>query len=65
MSFAAALALAPESFRLSPPEYLALALYFAGMLAGAFVRSRRAALLVLTILLGLYLLDLFANISGG
>jgi len=65
MSFAAALALAPESFRLTPPEYVALSLYFAGMLAGAFVRSRRATILVLAVLLGLYLLDLFANISGG
>jgi hypothetical protein len=65
MSLAAALALAPESFRLTPPEYVALALYFAAMVVGAFVRSRKATILVLAVLLGLYLLDLFANISGG
>jgi hypothetical protein len=65
MSFAAALALVPQSFQLQPLEYIPLGLYFAGMLAGAFVRGRKATTAVLAVLLALYLLDLFANISGG
>ena len=58
-------ALVPESFRLGPVEYILLGLYFGGMLTGAFVRGRRPTLAVLTLLLVLYALDLFVNVSGG
>ena len=58
-------ALVPESFRLSAVQYTLLGLYFAGILTGAFVRGRRPTLAVLTLLLILYALDLFVNVSGG
>ena len=57
--------LVPESFRLSALQYTLLGLYFGGMLTGAFVRGRRPTLAVLALLLVLYALDLFVNVSGG
>lgn len=65
MSFAATFALAPESYKLEPSEVVPLSLYFVGVLAGAFTRARKTTIGVMTLLLGLYLLDLFVNISGG
>ena len=65
VSFGSARLLAPESFGLGPLEYSLLAIYFGLLLAGAFVRGRRATAGVLAGLLGLYGLDLFVNVTGG
>lgn len=65
VSVGCAEAIAPQSFRFDPLQYVLISLYFGMLLAGAFVRGRRMTGAVLGVLLGLYALDLFVNVTGG
>lgn len=57
--------MAPESFAWGPVELTVLTLYFGFMLATAFAKGRRATAATLGVLIALYGLDLFLNVSGG
>lgn len=65
VSFTSAVLLAPASFHFGPAEYILLSLYFLGLLAGAFAPGRRTMIATLALLLALYALDLFVNVTGG
>lgn len=65
VSFGAARLLAPESFHFDPIQSVLASLYFLSLIAGAFAPRRRTTLAALSLLLGLYALDLFVNVTGG
>jgi hypothetical protein len=65
MAFGAATLLAPQTFDYDVADRVVLSLYFGFLLATAFAPSRRSTLASLGVLLALYALDLFLNISGG
>jgi hypothetical protein len=65
MSVTAAISLAPQTFNLDAVQWALLSIYFAGVLAGALARGRKATIAALGLLLALYALDLFVNVTGG
>jgi hypothetical protein len=65
LSVAGVAYMTPGSFAWRPVDLTVLALYFGFMLATAFVRGKRATAAMLGVLIVLYGLDLFLNVSGG
>lgn len=65
VSFGGAQWLAPHTFHFGVAQYGLLGTYFAALLAGAFVRGRRPTIVAVSLLLGLYALDLIVNVTGG